>query len=293
MIGQRKIDGFNIGVAQAHGLQQGVQGRCIAHARGIHGEFHAFEVLDLAIASTLHMIPANEDFGRSITRGRGSLVGNDLDLDTAEYRIVEAGGGGACAGLDLTGAQWSNHVRSRTKIRYFDVETFGLEIALPVGDVDGGVAGAARGSDHYGLSRKRQHRCKQDGSCKSKSSTHCKRFLLSVTALNLHFRASMRDLNLTPPKLADYCRSMASAGAIRISAEILRELIARMFVATGVRHQAADRVAAGLVEADLQGLSSHGVMLMDMYIERLRHGSVSTKETAAVVCERDAAVVLD
>jgi LDH2 family malate/lactate/ureidoglycolate dehydrogenase len=103
----------------------------------------------------------------------------------------------------------------------------------------------------------------------------------------------MRDLNLTPPKLADYCRSMASAGAIRISAEILRELVARMFVATGLQRRAADRVAAGLVEADLQGLSSHGVMLMDMYIERLRHGSVSTKETAAVVCERDAAVVLD
>jgi LDH2 family malate/lactate/ureidoglycolate dehydrogenase len=73
----------------------------------------------------------------------------------------------------------------------------------------------------------------------------------------------------------------------------LRDFIARIFVASGLGSQAAQRVAAGLIEADLQGLSSHGVMLVDMYIERIRRGSVSTRETAAVVCERDAAVVLD
>ena len=35
----------------------------------------------------------------------------------------------------------------------------------------------------------------------------------------------------------------------------------------------AAMVARGLVDADLDGLSSHGVMLVDMYIERLQKGS--------------------
>jgi LDH2 family malate/lactate/ureidoglycolate dehydrogenase len=86
---------------------------------------------------------------------------------------------------------------------------------------------------------------------------------------------------------------MTSADAIRISAQLLRDFVARMFVAAGLTREAAERVAAGLVEADLQGLSSHGVMLVDMYIERIRRGSVSTKDTAALVCERDTALVLD
>jgi LDH2 family malate/lactate/ureidoglycolate dehydrogenase len=64
-------------------------------------------------------------------------------------------------------------------------------------------------------------------------------------------------------------------------------------VAAGVAQQAARTVAEGLVEADLEGLSSHGVMLTDMYLDRIRKGSVSTRETATVVSDREAAVVLD
>jgi LDH2 family malate/lactate/ureidoglycolate dehydrogenase len=60
-----------------------------------------------------------------------------------------------------------------------------------------------------------------------------------------------------------------------------------------VPRASAAQVADGLVDADLEGLHSHGVMLIDMYIERLRHGSVSTREAASVVSERDGAVVLD
>ena len=56
---------------------------------------------------------------------------------------------------------------------------------------------------------------------------------------------------------------------------------------------AAATVARGLVEADLEGLPSHGVMLVDMYIDRLLKGSVSRNETASVISERQGAVVLD
>jgi LDH2 family malate/lactate/ureidoglycolate dehydrogenase len=78
-----------------------------------------------------------------------------------------------------------------------------------------------------------------------------------------------------------------------VPAAKLSEFVARLFSAAGVPGVAAATVARGLVEADLEGLSSHGVMLVEMYIERLRNGSVSRNENASVVSERQGAVVLD
>ena len=78
-----------------------------------------------------------------------------------------------------------------------------------------------------------------------------------------------------------------------VARERLCGFIAELFVAAGVSAAAAARVAEGLVDADIEGLSSHGVMLVDMYVERLRQGSVSTREAASIVSERDGAVVLD
>jgi LDH2 family malate/lactate/ureidoglycolate dehydrogenase len=82
-------------------------------------------------------------------------------------------------------------------------------------------------------------------------------------------------------------------GSVAIPAARLTEFVAQLFAAAGVPEAAAATVAAGLVEADLEGLSSHGVMLADMYIERLKKGSVSRNAEAAVVSERQGAVVLD
>lgn len=78
-----------------------------------------------------------------------------------------------------------------------------------------------------------------------------------------------------------------------VPAAKLSEFVARLFAAVGVPGAAAGTVARGLVEADLEGLSSHGVMLVDMYIERLRKGSVSRNKNASVVSERQGAIVLD
>jgi LDH2 family malate/lactate/ureidoglycolate dehydrogenase len=80
---------------------------------------------------------------------------------------------------------------------------------------------------------------------------------------------------------------------LSIPAEKLREFVVDLFVAAGVPAAAATDVAEGLVEADLEGLPSHGVMLTDMYIERLLKGSVSRGTSAAVVSERQGAIVLD
>ena len=78
-----------------------------------------------------------------------------------------------------------------------------------------------------------------------------------------------------------------------VSAPELTGFVARLFTATGLAADAAAEVADGLVEADLEGLSSHGVMLVDMYIARLRQGSVSRAQSGTVVSERNGAVVLD
>jgi len=80
---------------------------------------------------------------------------------------------------------------------------------------------------------------------------------------------------------------------VDISAEELTGLVAGIFAAVGLRDRDAQRVARGLVDADLEGLPSHGVMLADMYVDRLRAGSVSTKSAAEIVSDRGATVVLD
>jgi LDH2 family malate/lactate/ureidoglycolate dehydrogenase len=84
-----------------------------------------------------------------------------------------------------------------------------------------------------------------------------------------------------------------SESALLVSADDLAALVARLFTAAGVPTGAANTVAAGLVEADLEGLTSHGVMLTDMYLERLQKGSVSTASSATIVSDRQGAAVLD
>jgi LDH2 family malate/lactate/ureidoglycolate dehydrogenase len=87
----------------------------------------------------------------------------------------------------------------------------------------------------------------------------------------------------------------ATTGAAprHIMASDLADFVARLFRAAGVPADAARAVASGLVDADLEGLHSHGVMLVDMYIERICQGSVSRNERAIIVSERHGAVVLD
>src|SRR5581483_6353851 len=55
----------------------------------------------------------------------------------------------------------------------------------------------------------------------------------------------------------------------------------------------AKTVAQALVDADLDGQASHGVMLVDMYLDRIRKRSVSAAEQAVIVSDKDVAVVLD
>ena len=86
---------------------------------------------------------------------------------------------------------------------------------------------------------------------------------------------------------------MTQLGGVTIPAAQLTAFVTRLFVAAGISERSAQLVAEALVDADLQGVSSHGVMLIDMYLDRIRGGSVSTAEEAAVISDKGAAVVLD
>lgn len=70
-------------------------------------------------------------------------------------------------------------------------------------------------------------------------------------------------------------------------------VVARLFVAAGMSKNSAATVAEGLVQADLEGLPSHGVLLVDLYVDRMRAGSVNGRDTAHVVSDRGCCVVLD
>jgi LDH2 family malate/lactate/ureidoglycolate dehydrogenase len=86
---------------------------------------------------------------------------------------------------------------------------------------------------------------------------------------------------------------MSTGNGITVAAGKLAALVTRLFVAAGVAERSADRVANALVDADLEGQPSHGVMLVDMYLNRIRHGSVSLEQSGQVISDQDAAVVLD
>lgn len=83
------------------------------------------------------------------------------------------------------------------------------------------------------------------------------------------------------------------SGPRAVDAARLRDYVADLFVAAGVAPEAAIVAAGGLVDADLEGLHSHGVMLVEMYLGRLQKRSISTANVATIVSEKAGAVVVD
>jgi LDH2 family malate/lactate/ureidoglycolate dehydrogenase len=86
---------------------------------------------------------------------------------------------------------------------------------------------------------------------------------------------------------------MPAAIPIIIAADELIAFVAQLFIAAGLSESGARTIAEGLVEADLDGVPSHGVMLVDLYLERLRHGSVTSRATIEIVSDHGCAVVVN
>ncbi|MBD9597410.1 Ldh family oxidoreductase [Ensifer sp. ENS05] len=73
----------------------------------------------------------------------------------------------------------------------------------------------------------------------------------------------------------------------------LLSVVSAMFVACGVEPRDASIVAEDLVAADAEGVPSHGVMLVPMYVDRLKAGSVSRGSEGQIVSDNMTAVVIN
>uniref|UniRef100_A0A7C4QSS3 Ldh family oxidoreductase n=1 Tax=Schlesneria paludicola TaxID=360056 RepID=A0A7C4QSS3_9PLAN len=75
-----------------------------------------------------------------------------------------------------------------------------------------------------------------------------------------------------------------------VAADVLEQFAKALFVAGGVGEPAAALVARSLVEANLRGHDSHGVMRIPSYLVRVKDGSIDP--TATLRIERETAVSL-
>ena len=84
-----------------------------------------------------------------------------------------------------------------------------------------------------------------------------------------------------------------AAGSVAVDAQRLISAVGDILTAVGIAAVDARLVAADLVAADLEGIASHGVMLLPMYVERIDKGSVSRASGGEVVSDRGGAIVID
>jgi len=74
---------------------------------------------------------------------------------------------------------------------------------------------------------------------------------------------------------------------------LLAAFCADLLQAAGATEDNGAMVADALVEAELQGIPSHGVMLLPLYLKRIAAGSVDPVATGAIVSDKAGALVMD
>jgi LDH2 family malate/lactate/ureidoglycolate dehydrogenase len=79
----------------------------------------------------------------------------------------------------------------------------------------------------------------------------------------------------------------------RIPATRLAAFIARAFLAAGLPAEDAQVLAQLMVEADLRGSDTHGVIRLPLYVRRIRAGGVNAKPNIRVVSDRPSAALID
>src|ERR1700733_9832624 len=79
----------------------------------------------------------------------------------------------------------------------------------------------------------------------------------------------------------------------RIAAATLAAFIARAFTAAGLPADDAQTLADLMVEADLRGSDTHGVIRLPLYVRRIRAGGHTPKPHIHIVSDRPAAALID
>jgi LDH2 family malate/lactate/ureidoglycolate dehydrogenase len=78
-----------------------------------------------------------------------------------------------------------------------------------------------------------------------------------------------------------------------VGAAALRAFATDVLVELGAERATADLVAESLVDADLRGIDSHGIHLLDLYCTRLGAGQIDPRGVVRVVDDRGSVVHLD
>ncbi len=89
-------------------------------------------------------------------------------------------------------------------------------------------------------------------------------------------------------------RPWSQIGSMKtIAPEPLRQLVADVFAAAGCRQPEPERIARYLVEANLAGHDSHGVIRVQTYVQWLREAKVLANQSLTIAFENDALAVVD
>jgi LDH2 family malate/lactate/ureidoglycolate dehydrogenase len=83
------------------------------------------------------------------------------------------------------------------------------------------------------------------------------------------------------------------SASVTVSVADITNLAANLLVAAGAPDAFARSVAEALVDADVEGLASHGTMLLPMYLDRMTAGSVVPTTQGRVVSDTGAQIVVD
>src|SRR5499427_4464655 len=84
-----------------------------------------------------------------------------------------------------------------------------------------------------------------------------------------------------------------TADEARVPAAQLGAFVARAFVAAGLPRPDAQAVADLMVEADLRGNDTHGVIRLPLYVRRLRAGGINAKPNIRLVSDRASVALID
>ena len=80
---------------------------------------------------------------------------------------------------------------------------------------------------------------------------------------------------------------------IPISAFELKTCVSAIFGGVGLPAQDAEVVADSLVEADLRGVSSHGVVRVPSYVKGIRDGSINPRPSLQLVVDEGPRALVD
>jgi L-2-hydroxycarboxylate dehydrogenase (NAD+) len=87
--------------------------------------------------------------------------------------------------------------------------------------------------------------------------------------------------------------SSMSEDNTRLPADHIAAFVTRAFVAAGLPKIDAEIVAGLMVEADLRGSDTHGVIRLPLYVRRIRAGGVNAKPNIRIVSDRPSAALID